>query len=154
MARLSRAISASPPLPVRRRPSKCATAIWCVWTAIRAAFSSSNGGPPMLDIWNLLGVRLLDVLLGWLLLLPRSVAVVVVALATAALLTLIRKWTTNQDRLRRAAADMRRLKELKHAATQVHDKDALARLKITKGRISVLKLKAEGWPVLAVLLPV
>ena len=72
----------------------------------------------MLDLWNILSVRLFDVLLGWLLLLPRSIAVLAVGLTTAALLTLIRRWTTNQDRLRRASADMRRLKELKRAAKQ------------------------------------
>ena len=42
--------------------------------------------------------------LGWLLALPRSLALVAVGLLTAALLTVLRKWTTNQDRLRRAAA--------------------------------------------------
>jgi len=108
----------------------------------------------MLDIWNLMSVRLCDVLLGWLLLLPRSVAVVVVGLLTAGLLTLIRRWTTNQDRLRRAAADMRRLKECKRAAQQTHDVESLARLKMTMSRVSLLKLKAEGWPLLAVILPV
>lgn len=107
----------------------------------------------MLDVWNLLSVQLFDVLLGWLLLLPRSFAVLVVALVTAGLLTLIRTWTTNQDRLRRAAADMRRLKELHVAAKQAHDSEALARLKLTKGRISLLKLKAEGWPLLAIIIP-
>jgi hypothetical protein len=108
----------------------------------------------MLDMWNLMSVRLCDVLLGWLLLLPRSIAVVVVGLLTAGLLTLIRCWTTNQDRLRRAAADMRRLKESKRAAKQTHDVEALARLNMTMSRVSLLKLKAEGWPTLAVIVPV
>ena len=108
----------------------------------------------MLDLWNLLSVRLFDVLLGWLLDLPRSLAVLAIGLTTAALLTLIRKWTTNQDRLRRAAADLRRLKELKRTAVLDKDRDALARMKLTKGRISFIKLKAEGWPTLAVIVPV
>ena len=45
----------------------------------------------------------------------------VVAVVTAALLTLIRRWTTNQDRLRRAAGDLQRLKELAGAVKRAFD---------------------------------
>lgn len=108
----------------------------------------------MLEVWNLLSVGLFDVLLGWLLEFPRWIGLLVVGLMTAVLLTLIRKWTTNQDRLRRAAADLRRLKELRRAAKDARDVDAVERCNVTKAQISWLKLKAEGWPLLAVLLPV
>lgn len=107
----------------------------------------------MLDTWNALSLGLFDTLLGWLLELPRPVGLVVVGLATAGLLALIRKGTTNQDRLARAAADLRRLKELANAAKQSRDSDALARIKQTRGRIGLIKLKAEGWPLVAMLVP-
>ena len=108
----------------------------------------------MLDLWNTLSVGLFDVLLGWLLALPPPIALLIVGLATASLLTLIRKWTTNQDRLARAAADLRQLKKLTREAKSANDLDTLARLKATKGRISIIKLSAEGWPLVAVIVPV
>lgn len=108
----------------------------------------------MLDWWNDFSLSLFDFLLGWLLALPRQVAVVAIGLATAALVVIIRKWTTNQDRLGRAAADLRRLKELRRDARDAQEKDALARVTRTKGQIGILKLKAEGWPLLAILLPI
>ncbi|MCI0684872.1 MAG: hypothetical protein L0Y71_22470 [Gemmataceae bacterium] len=108
----------------------------------------------MLELWNLLSVGLFDALLGWLLVFPRWIALVVVGLATAALLTLARKWTTNQDRLARAAADLRRLKALGRAAKDAHDADAVQRCNLTKGQVRWITLRAEGRPLLAVLLPV
>ena len=108
----------------------------------------------MLDWWNDFSLNLFDFLLGWLLALPRQVGVVAIGLATAALVVIIRKWTTNQDRLRRAVADLQRLKELRRDARDAQDKDALSRLARTKGQIGILKVKAEGWPLLAILLPV
>ena len=108
----------------------------------------------MLETWNLLSVGLFDVLLGWMLSFPRWLGLLVVALATAAILTLIRKWTTNQDRLGRAAADLSRLKELRRAAAGAGEVEAVRRCNVTKGQVSWIKLKAEGWPLLAVLLPV
>ncbi len=107
----------------------------------------------MLDLWNTISVQVFDVLLGWMLYLPQPFALLAVGLITAGLLTLVRKWTTNQDRLRRAAADLRRLKELARNAKRCSDTDALGRCKLTKGRISLIKLKAEGWPLLAVIVP-
>lgn len=108
----------------------------------------------MLELWNLVSVGLFDVLLGWLLELPRWIGLVAVGLATAALLTLIRKWTTDQERLARAAADLRRLKELRRAAKVAKDADAVERHKAVQGQIMWIKLKAEGRPLVAVMLPV
>ena len=107
----------------------------------------------MLDFWNDLSLAIFDGLFGWLLYLPRSLVLIVVALITATLITVVRKWTTDQDRLRRAAADTRRLNELVRLAKAEKDKDTLARLRATKGQIGVLKLKAEGWPLVAYLVP-
>jgi uncharacterized membrane protein (DUF106 family) len=107
----------------------------------------------MLDWWNAVSLNLVDFLFGWLLVLPRQVAVVAIALITAALFVIIRKWTTNQDRLGRAAADLGRLQELRRQAKLVRDADALARIRATKTQISLIKMKAEGRPLLALMLP-
>jgi hypothetical protein len=63
---------------------------------------------------GLLGM--LDVPLGWLLALPRGVAILIVAVGTCLILTLCRKWATNQERLGCAKQDLVRLKQLKQAA--------------------------------------
>jgi hypothetical protein len=108
----------------------------------------------MFDWWNDLSLTLFDALLGWLLDVPRQVALVGVAILTATLLTTIRWWTTDQDRLRRAAEDLRRLKQLCREARRGGDKDALARCQATRSRIGLIKLRAEGKPLLFVLLPI
>jgi len=107
----------------------------------------------MLELWNLLSVGTFDVLLGWLLAFPPWIGLLVVALGSALLLNLIRPWTTTQERLGRVAADLRRLKELHRAAREAKDVDAARRSRATKGQINWIKLKAEGWPLLAVLPP-
>jgi uncharacterized membrane protein (DUF106 family) len=108
----------------------------------------------MLDWWNNLSLALFDGLLGWLLDVPRQVALFGVAILTATLLTTVRWWTTDQDRLRRAAEDLRRLKQLRREARQGGDHDTLARCQATKARIGLIKLRAEGKPLLVVLLPI
>jgi len=107
----------------------------------------------MFDWWNELSLNLFDSLLGWLLDVPREITLIGVALLTAALLTGIRWWTTDQDRLGRAAADLKRLKQLRREARRGGDRAAVARLSATQARISLLKLRAEIKPLLVVLLP-
>ena len=107
----------------------------------------------MLDLWNTISTRIFDFLLGWLLDGPRWLAVIVVALLTALIFNLVRPWTTNQDRLGRAAADLHRLKALQREAKQAQDSNTRARLRATRSRVSLIKLTAEGWPTLAMLLP-
>jgi uncharacterized membrane protein (DUF106 family) len=107
----------------------------------------------MLDFWNDLSLAIFDGLFGWLLILPRTFVLIVVALVTATLITVVRKWTTNQDRLCRAAADSRRLNELIREAKRHKDREALARYRATKAQIGMLKFKAEGLPLVTYLLP-
>ncbi len=107
----------------------------------------------MADFWNDLSLAIFDGLFGWLLLLPRTFALIAVALVTATLITVVRKWTTNQARLRRAAADIRRLNELIRQRKQENEADAVARHRATKAQIGLLKFKAEGLPLVTYLLP-
>ena len=98
--------------------------------------------------------RLLDYPLGWLLAIHRDIAIVIVALGTSLLLTLARKWTTNQDHLCRCKSDMTRLKQLRREAKRAKNKDAVERIRATVGMISIVKMKAEGLPLLVSIIPI
>jgi uncharacterized membrane protein (DUF106 family) len=107
--------------------------------------------------WSQLSVNvaaLLDHALGWLLGLPRDVALVTVAVATSLVLTLARKWFTNQELLSRCAADIRRLKELIRGAKSRRDKPAVQRMKGTINLIKITQLSSEGRVLLWSLVPV
>lgn len=96
-------------------------------------------------------VRALDVPLGWLLLLPRDATLFVFSLLTALLMTLARRWVTNQDLLRRCAADLRQLKQLNREAKQAGDKPRRQRLRDTVALVRRMLL-SEDMKVLAVVL--
>ncbi|NQT88353.1 hypothetical protein HQ560_16420, partial [bacterium] len=98
--------------------------------------------------------RMLDAPFGWVLEAPRDVAIALLAVATSLLLTLVRKWTTNQDRLRRAASDLRTLKGLRREAKRAKDRDAVRRLGATAGMVRGVRLRAEGMPLLVSILPI
>jgi len=97
---------------------------------------------------------LLDIPLGWLLALPRDVAILLVAVGTSLLLTLVRKWTTNQDRLRRSRDDVRRLKQLIREAKRAKDKPAVRQMRTTLAMVNGIRVKAEGMPLLVSILPI
>jgi hypothetical protein len=66
-----------------------------------------------------------DALLGWLLVLPRDAVIVIVALSTACVLTLVRIFTSNQNLLERCAEDKKTLKSrIKKVKRQDHTKEA------------------------------
>ena len=88
-------------------------------------------------------VALLDYPLGWLLALPRDVTVLLIAVGTCVLLTLTRKWTTDQRLLRCCKADLSRLKDLFRQAKQANDKNTLNRIRQTQGMIKWLQMKSE-----------
>lgn len=88
----------------------------------------------------------LDFIFGGLLRLPSDLTIIVLALLTGVILTFVRKWTTNQDRLGRAVADNKRLRAL--------IKEALARDRLTKAQVAMVKFKQEGKPMLVSLLPI
>ncbi len=98
--------------------------------------------------------RLVDYPLGWLLDLPRDLAIFIVAVGTSFILTIARKWTTNQDRLRRCREDSARLKQLKREAKRAKDKAAVKRIQTTVGMIGMTKMKAEGLPLLVSIVPI
>jgi len=99
-------------------------------------------------------MSILDFLFGWLLWFPSDVTLFAVALLTGLSLTLVRKWTTGQELLGRAAADEKRLGQLIKEAKKARKKDDVARYRITKAQIGMVKLKQEGKPLLYSLLPV
>lgn len=108
----------------------------------------------MLEAINAALLAVADVLLGWMLYLPRDLALVLLALGTAAVLTLVRLVTTDQDLLGRCKRDIARLKELLREAKKRRDKEAVARHRATMGQIGMVTMKAEVKPLLAALLPV
>lgn len=108
----------------------------------------------MLDWLNNAIVGVMDVALGWLLAVDRNVAIFIVAIATSAVLTLVRLFTTNQDLLRRCSRDRKQLKRLIKEAKRRKDKDAVKRHKATMVLIAVKKMKSEGLPLLAALVPI
>jgi hypothetical protein len=85
-----------------------------------------------------------DYLLGWMLALPRDAAIVAIAVLTSLVLTLVRKWGTNQDLLSRCAADLGRLKQLIRQARRDRDKPGVVRMKGTVNLIKLKQLSAEG----------
>jgi uncharacterized membrane protein (DUF106 family) len=98
--------------------------------------------------------RLLDYPLGWLLMIPRDLAIVIVAVGTSLVLTLARKWTTDQGRLARAKNDLARLAQLRREAKQRRDKTTLANIRATVGMIKLNGMKAEGKPMLLSIVPI
>ncbi len=98
--------------------------------------------------------RLVDGPLGWLLAMDRDLAVLIVAVGTSVILTIARVLTTNQDLMRRCKFDLARLKQLKKQAKARRDKPAVRRINTTVGMIQMTRMKAEGWGLLASLLPI
>ena len=97
---------------------------------------------------------ILDFMFGWLLRLPSDVTLIVIALMTSGILTVVRKWTTNQDVLGRVDTDSKRLATLARDAKRAGNKEALARFRKTKAQVGMLKFKQEGKPTLVALLPI
>ncbi|HOI53719.1 MAG TPA: EMC3/TMCO1 family protein [Phycisphaerae bacterium] len=107
-----------------------------------------------LDTLNSALMSIGDPALGWLLNLPRSVALFIIAIGTALILTVVRLWTTNQDLLGRCKRDKARLKQLMKEAKKAGDKEAVARYRTTVGQIGMKTMKAEGKPLLASIVPI
>lgn len=95
-----------------------------------------------------------DALLGWSLALPVDVVIAGLAVGSGVLLTFVRLFTTDQDRLARAARDKKRLKALTRAAKARGGAEAVARHRATSQEIALVGLKAEGKPLLASILPI
>ncbi len=99
-------------------------------------------------------VNALDWALGWILWLPRDLRLVAIALLTAAVLVIARRFSTNQDWLRRADDDKKRLRKLIREARRAKDKEAKKRYAATLNLIKLRSLKFEGMPLVWALVPV
>lgn len=108
----------------------------------------------MLDAWTTMSLAVFDTLLGRLLTLPSDAVLLAVAIGSAAILTVVRVFTTDQDLLRRAAADKRRLAVLIREARRRGDTAAVKRLRATKPMVAMRTLGSEGLPLLVSLLPI
>ena len=108
----------------------------------------------MLEAFNNVVLLLTDPFLNWLLHLPRELAIFIVAILTSLALTFSRKWVTDQEWLRRADADAKRLKTLIREAKARRDKEAAKRYKTSMGEIKLRSLKYEGKPLLVAILPI
>jgi uncharacterized membrane protein (DUF106 family) len=106
------------------------------------------------DSVNHFVLGVMDGLLGWLLALPRDLAIVLVAVLTVSLFAIIRKFATNQDLLRRCAADKKRLRARLRDARKSKDKEALVRLRGVKGLVLAKAVTQEWKPLLAALPPI
>lgn len=99
-------------------------------------------------------VRTIDVPLGWLLAWPRDATLLAFSLLTALLMTVARRYVTNQDRLRRCSDDLRQLKRLSREAKQLGDKPRRQRLRSTAAMIKPMQLVEDLKVLAAVILPV
>ena len=108
----------------------------------------------MLDKLNDLCLLVADPLLNWMLYLPRDLALIIVAVCTALILTVVRRFTTRQDLLKRRDLDKKRLKQLIREAKGEKDKQAVRRCRTTLQQINMRNLSAEILPLLASLIPI
>ncbi len=95
----------------------------------------------------------LDGPLGWLLAIPRDLAVVLFASLTALLMTLARRYVTNQNLLHRCGVDLMRLKALLRASRKSNDKESLSRYRTTMAQIKGIQLAADLRVLVAVIVP-
>jgi len=107
----------------------------------------------MLEWINAGILSVMDLLLGWVLHLPADLMLLVVAVGTGGLLTLVRPFTANQDLLRRCSADRKRLKQLIRIAKRAKDTEALKRHRATLRMVAAKAAGCEWRPLLAVILP-
>lgn len=107
----------------------------------------------MFDSLNQFILKLMDGLLGWTLTIPREWVLLGMALFTAFVMVLIRRFTSNQKLLHRCAADKSKLKELIRDAKSRGDKEAVARIRTTRNQVSQKAMGQEWKPLLFSILP-
>lgn len=108
----------------------------------------------MMEALNAWIANAADWIFGWILFLPRDLALFSVAVLTSAALTFVRKWTTDQKWLHRAVADEERQNLLIREAKKRADKEAVKRHKETITLIKMKSMRFEGKPLLWALIPV
>ena len=107
-----------------------------------------------MDIFNSWIMLVADPLMGWLLNIQRDIVLFIIAIGTALILTLVRRWATNQDFLKRCKNDKQTLKKLIKEAKKNKDKARLMQLRATMGQIGSKSFLAEGKPLLFSLIPI
>jgi hypothetical protein len=108
----------------------------------------------MLETLTWLILSITDPALGWMLALPKDVALFIVGIGTAAILTVVRLFTTDQKFLGRCHRDKKRLNVLIKEAKARKDKEAVTRHRATKNLVANKAMRYEGKPLLASLLPI
>lgn len=108
----------------------------------------------MFEALNQIMLRITDFFLGWMLYLPKDVALGIVSVVTAILMTVVRPFTTDQDLLGRCKNDKKKLKGFMREARKARDKEALVRYRATDAQIGLKAMRSEGKPLLVVLIPV
>jgi uncharacterized membrane protein (DUF106 family) len=103
---------------------------------------------------NELILQMMNAALGWMLAWPRSLTLIALSVLTAAILVVIRRFTTDQDLLERCVRDKRRLKVLSRLARRSKDNEALGRYRTTASMIAMVKARSEVKPLLVSLLPI
>ena len=99
-------------------------------------------------------LKVMNAIFGPLLALSPTFAIAVLGVLNSAVIVLARKWTTDQDFLKRCHDDKRRLKVLIKEARAQGDKETVARRKMLEARIGLSTMKSEGKPLLIGLLPI
>jgi uncharacterized membrane protein (DUF106 family) len=108
----------------------------------------------MLTQFNQGIISFMDFLIGWTLHFPHLAILIFLGSCEAMILTLIPKFITNQNRLKRGNFDKKRLQQLIKEAKQKGDKEAVKRYRTTIGGITSMSLKAQGLPLIISLVPV
>ena len=108
----------------------------------------------MLTILTNICLAVMDFFLAWSLHMPKIVPLILLGIGEALVITLIQKWATNQDLLKRMKFDRARLKTLTREAKQKGDKDAVKRYRSTGSMIGGRLMKAEILPIFLSVLPI
>lgn len=107
----------------------------------------------MIDSWTAAWLPIFDALLGWMLLLPRDLAVILLATATVVLITIVRWRMIDRDFMRLIRDDRRDLRRLIRMARVAGDAADLARYKRIRTKVAQLQLRQELPVMLLVALP-
>lgn len=101
-------------------------------------------------------VKVMDYVVGWLLRLPTDVALITLAVMTSLVMVLIRKWTTDQDFLRRSDSDQkvqtRLVKEAKARKDKAEKRQHADLINLIKMRAMKYELKPLLWSLVPVAL--
>lgn len=95
-----------------------------------------------------------DPILGPVLRISPDAALLAASLGSALILILVRKWTTDQARLRQVKLDKAVLRRRIGQARREGDRSGLKRLKTVRSMVAMVALKAEGKPLAIAIVPV